>query len=414
VGGGEARALVRTVTLAHVAVTRGFFPSLLAAVLGTAACAGETHEVKRLDGSRTGPAEIEARVSRLMSAARVPGLAIAILNGDDVVYLHAFGYRNVAAREPLTVNTAMAGASFTKVVFAHLVMQLVEERRIDLDRPVHEYLGKPIPQFAGYRDLAGDERWRRITARMLLSHTSGFPNWRRFTDDGKLRIFFEPGSRFAYSGEGIDLLQLVVEQITGRPAGDLIQERVFDRFSMRRTGMVWRPGSEGDFATGYDEAGKPLGHERRARADAAGSMNTTISDFARFLQAVVRAEGMAPATKELMLGPQVRIRSKQEFPTLADAPTSANDPIRLSYGLGWGLFWTPYGKAFFKEGHDDGWENHCVCFDEKRTCAVLMSNSLNADGIFKETLEILIGDHFTPWYWENYIPYQSRRRRSGP
>jgi hypothetical protein len=109
-----------------------------------------------------------------------------------------------------------------------------------------------------------------------------------------------------------------------------------------------------------------------------------------------------------MLDPQVRIVSKQQFPTLSSETTDDNDEIGLSYGLGWGLFWLPYGKAVFKEGHDDGWENHCVCYEAPKSCIVLMSNSSNGDGIFKEVLEKVIGDRFTPWYWENYIPYGSR------
>ena len=85
-----------------------------------------------------------------------------------------------------------------------------------------------------------------------------------------------------------------------------------------------------------------------------------------------------------------------------------NDGIQLSYGLGLGIFQTPYGKAYFKEGRDDGWENHFVAFDHNQTALVLMSNSSNADGTFKELLSFLIGDTFTPWEWEGYIPYDRR------
>ena len=217
----------------------------------------------------------------------------------------------------------MSGASFTKSVFAYLVMQLVDEKAIDLDHLVEQYLDKPLPEYGEYKDLAGDERYRRITARMLLSHTSGFPNWRWFTDDQKLRIYVAPGSRYSNSGQGIRLLQLVVEAITKRPVGDLIQERVFDRFGMARTGMVWRLEFESDYAIGYDQQGKPLGHNKRTKAGAAGSMDTTISDFARFLQGVVRGEGITKATRDAMLDPQVRIVSKQQFPTQSSEPRMA-------------------------------------------------------------------------------------------
>jgi CubicO group peptidase (beta-lactamase class C family) len=108
----------------------------------------------------------------------------------------------------------MTAASLTKAAFATMVMQLVQNRVVDLDKPVYRYLPKPLPEYPGYTDLANDPCYKQITMRMLLDHTSGFPNWRRFTDDKKLSIYFTPGSRFAYSGEGIALAQMVVETVT--------------------------------------------------------------------------------------------------------------------------------------------------------------------------------------------------------
>jgi CubicO group peptidase (beta-lactamase class C family) len=123
----------------------------------------------------------------------------------------------------------MTAASFTKVAFAYMVMKLVDEKILDLDQPVYKYLSKPLPEYPEYKELANDPRAKRITARMLLSHTSGFPNWRAFEDDRKLKIHFEPGSRYAYSGEGIVLLQLVVETVTKRPLAELMSQHVFKR-----------------------------------------------------------------------------------------------------------------------------------------------------------------------------------------
>jgi CubicO group peptidase (beta-lactamase class C family) len=132
-----------------------------------------------------------------------------------------------------------------------------------LDKPVQEYLPKPLSEYENDRALAEDARFKKIAARMLLSHTSGLPNWRWFTDDQKLRIYFEPGYRFAYSGEGIDLLQLVVESIEKKGLQELMEEQVFGRLGMSRSSMVWEPRFEGDFANGYDEQEKSLGPQRR-------------------------------------------------------------------------------------------------------------------------------------------------------
>jgi CubicO group peptidase (beta-lactamase class C family) len=388
-------------------VTPGLSLALIFYFMGQCPASADQSRIKRLDGSTISSAEIESRVIKLMSAARVTGLSIAVINDATIVYVKSFGFRNKEERQPLTANTLMAGASFTKPVFAYLVMQLVEEGALDLDKPVYQYLEKPLPEYESYKDLAGDERYKLITARMLLSHTSGFPNWRRFNPDQKLNIMFTPGSQYSYSGEGISLLQLVVESITGKDVGDMIGERIFKPLGMTRTGMTWEERFKDDYAIGYDEKEQPLGHRRRNRAQAAGSMDTTITDFARFMEAVMQGKGLTKQAKALMLTPQIKIYSKQQFPIPSIGTTDENKAIQLSYGLGWGLFQTPYGKAYFKEGHDDGWENHTVAFPDKKIAIVLMANSSNGDSIFKELLEVLIRDRFTPWKWEGYIPYNS-------
>jgi CubicO group peptidase (beta-lactamase class C family) len=365
--------------------------------------------IKRLDSSAITGSEIDGTLSRLMRAAKVTGAGIAILNDGKIVYLKTYGFRDLKKGFPLTPDSVMSAASFTKVAFAYMVMQLVQEGVLDLDKPVYQYLPKPVPEYGGYSDLAGDERYKKITARMLLDHTSGFPNWRRFNDDRKLHIHFEPGSRYAYSGEGIALLQLIVETVTKKPLADLMRERVFQPLGMTRTSMVWSLRFERDHANGYDEQENSLGPQRRFRADSAGSMLTTPADFALFMQAVMQGQGLRKETKELMLSPQIQILSKHEFPPLSSETTDENKPIRLSYGLGWGLYWTPYGKAFFKEGHDEGWRNYTVCFDDPKIGIVIMTNSSNGEGIYKELLETLLKNTYTPIEWENFSPYNSPR-----
>ena len=380
---------------------------LIAMMTATVALGTVTKEpgVKRLDGSTISPAEIDATVTRLMRAAEVTGVSIAILNDGKIAYLKSYGVADKENGPPLIEDSVMTAASFTKVAFAYLVMQLVDEKILDLDQPVYKYLPKPLAEYPEYKELANDLRAKRITARMLLSHTSGFPNWRAIEDDGKLKIHFEPGSKYAYSGEGIVLLQMVVETITKSPLAELMQKHVFKPLGMTRSSMVWEDRFDSNYANGYDEYGRSLGPERRKIADAAGSMLTTPREFARFMLAVMQGEGLRWETRELMLNPQIQIYSKHQFPTLANDTTDANKPIRLSYGLGWGLYWTPYGKAFFKEGHDEGWRNYTVCFDKSKIGIVIMTNSSNGEGIFKELLETLIRNTFTPIEWEGYTPY---------
>jgi CubicO group peptidase (beta-lactamase class C family) len=384
---------------------RRTFLWLAMAMVGASLADGQPATVTRLDGSTIPAAEIDGTMTRLMKAAEVTGAGIAILNHGKVAYLKAYGFRDKEKNLPLTVDSVMSAASISKVAFAYLAMELVDDGILDLDKPIYQYLPKPLPEYPKYADLANDPRYKRLTARMLLSHTSGFANWRWMEDDRKLKIHFEPGSRYAYSGEGIDLLQLVVETTTKKPLDELMQQRVFEPLGMTRTSMIWQERFESDYANGYDEYGRSVGAHRWKNADAAGSMQTTVSDQARFLLAVMDGRLLRSKTRTQMLGPEVQILSMHQFPTLSDETTDANKSIRLSYGLAWGLYWTPYGGVFFKEGHDDGWRNYAVGFDKQKSGLVILTNSGNGEGIFKDVLETLLKDTFTPIEWENYTPY---------
>jgi len=369
----------------------------------TLAVAAPPEDFRRLDRSTISAAEIGDTISGAVVAGKVTGAGVTLFQDRKIAYMKTYGCRNKAKGLPLTADSVMTAASLTKVAFAYMVMQLVDEKILDLDKPVYEYLPKPLPDYDLYRDLAADPRYKKITARMLLAHTSGFPNWRRFNEDGKLHIAFEPGSRFAYSGEGIYLLQMVVETVTKTPLEDLMRARIFGPFGMTRTSMVWEPRFESDYANGYDEQEHSLGPQRRTHADAAGSMQTTLADYSRFLLAVIEGRGLSGKARDLMLSPQIPILSRHQFPTLATETTDANRAIRLSYGLGWGLYFTPYGKAFFKEGHDEGWRHYAVIFDDQGTGILIMTNSSNGEAIYQELLETLLKNTYTPMEWEGFV-----------
>lgn len=374
----------------------------LTTVIGSVSLFSQELPVTRLDGSKIAASQIDMTVTRSMEAAHVTGMGIAVLNDEKVVFLKTYGVRDQEKRLPLTPDSVMTAASLTKPAFATMVMQLVHDRIIELDRPVYEYLPKPLPEYPAYKDLADDARYKQITMRMLLDHSSGFPNWRQFTDDKKLKIFFSPGLRFAYSGEGIDLAQMVVEAVTKKSVNQLMNERIFQPLGMTRTSMVWEKRFEDDYANGYDEQGKPLGPEQRRKGDAAGSMQTTLRDYARFAEGVLGGTILDAKERELMLSPQIQIVSKHEFPSLSPETTTENRAIRLSYGLGWGLYWTPYGEAFFKEGHDDGWRHYVVAFAGPKTAMLIMTNSSNGEDIYSGLLEKVLLDTFTPLAWEGF------------
>jgi len=359
-----------------------------------------TQRIERLDGSVLSAREIDAEVERLMAKAEVPGLALALIQDAHPVYMKAYGSRNVQEKLPLEIDTVMYGASLTKLAFAYMVMQLVEEKIIELDRPIGGYLKKPLPDYPKYADLAGDARWKALTARMLLSHTPGFPNFRFLNPDEKLDFKFDPGARYAYSGEGYNLLQFVLEEGLGLNAGQEMQARVFDRFGMTRTSMTWRDDFKPNLADGYDAEGKVEAHHARRSVRAAGSMDTTISDYAKFLSGLIRGEGLSASSKAELLRPQIEINSAHQFPTLDTATEPANRKIKLSAGLGSILFEGPHGKAFHKGGHDDWTANLAVCVEGKGQCILLLSNSVRAEMIFPSLVKKVFGESGNPWAWE--------------
>jgi CubicO group peptidase (beta-lactamase class C family) len=267
-----------------------------------------------IDGRPHTSTEIDATINHLMQAAEVPGLALALISDGKVVYLKAYGVKNMSPNEPLTVNSVMVAASLTKVAFAYLVMKLVDDHAIDLDKPVYEYLPRPLSDYPAWRDIANDPRSKLITTRMLLSHTAGFNNARYFDPDHRLVIHFQPGTRYSYGSECYNLLQLVVETLTKKSTEELMQERVFRPLGMTRTSLVWQNAFESDHANGYDEYGRSLGIQKRQTAQGAGPMQTTITDYARLTQAVLRGRGLRKETHAQMLSAQILIASKFEFP----------------------------------------------------------------------------------------------------
>jgi CubicO group peptidase (beta-lactamase class C family) len=244
---------------------------------------------------------------------------------------------------------------------------------------------------------------------MCLDHTTGFPNWRWFEADQKLRIKTDPGTRYSYSGEGLVLLQFVIEKITGKDYETIAQERVFKPLGMANTSYVWQTRFEGNFAYGHNAKGERYPLARRHKPGAAGSMSTTLSDFTKFYTALINGNGLTPVSFNEMTRTQVTILSAQQFGPMSHVDSTGNDTIKLGYGLGVGVFHTPYGRAFFKEGHDDGWGHYTVCYPDKQIAIVIFTNNDNGESIFKPLLAYAVGDVFTPWYWENYIPYDQKK-----
>ena len=208
-----------------------------------AACARRTENAI---SSKSAPTE-RLDIPALLQLASVPGMAIATVRGAEVS-VEGFGVRRAGTEDKVTGDTVFEAASLSKPVFASIVMQLAAEGVIDLTRPLVSYLPLPNP---------ADDRAKSITATHVLSHSSGWRNWRN-SRDVALTADFPPGSKFSYSGEGYFFLQRVVEKLTGKGLSRLARERVFDPLDMKSSGYLWRPELDASFASPHTNRGQPM------------------------------------------------------------------------------------------------------------------------------------------------------------
>jgi CubicO group peptidase (beta-lactamase class C family) len=381
------------------------------------ACAGnyglgaEQPQLRMIAGGATSSTEFERLVEKSMRKASVAGLAVAIINDRKIVYTNQFGWKNKDTGSKPNDTTVFAGASLSKTVFAYLTLLLANDGLIDLDKPLHEYLPRPLANYTNYADLGRDARYRLITARMVLSHTTGLPNLKSAHDE-RLRLEFTPGTRFSYSGEGFRFLQLVVETVTKKDLETLARERVFLRFGMAHTSFVWRDGLANNVAAPHNEFEWAADPDRPPIADAAGSLLTTAHDYARFLVGLLAGPGSERSVVQTMWTPQVRIASGRMFG--ASAYNTDDDGKHLSWALGWGAFDTPNGRAFFHTGHKAGAQNYAVVFPDRGTAIVLFSNSDNFESVAAEIVAAGIGDGDSPFEWLGYEPFDSTKRKVAP
>ena len=360
-----------------------------------------------------GTGEIDARVRGAMAATGANGMAIAVIDDGRVRYVRAYGVRN-AKGDPLQTDTVMYGASLTKTVMAYTTLTLMDQGKLDLDAPLAGYLERPLisygegqshlAKYGPYRDLDGDDRWRTITARMALTHSAGFHNFWFIEPDQKLRLHFDPGSRYSYSGEGFSLLQFTIEQgARSRGLGlDVKQltDAIFARMGMTRTSLQWRPDFRPNLADGWNDKGEPQEHDERSNVRVAGSMDTTIDDLAKFIAALVRGDGLSPAARAEMVKPSLHIGTAHQFPNFAPyLPREAQRPD-LAAGLGVIVFDGPQGRGFYKGGHDAQTANSFVCLERSRRCVLLMANDVRAEARFADLVRFVLGETGVPYDWE--------------
>lgn len=357
---------------------------------------------------------------QLMEQSNVPGLAVAMIRDGAVEWARGFGVKKAGTTDAVTPDTVFGAASLGKAVFAYAVLRMRDERLIDLDRPLKEYL-------AAF-DLPDDPRSAQVTARRVLSHTTGWQNWRNGKDE-RLIFDFAPGERFNYSGEGYFYLQRVVEQITGRGFEGYMRERVLLPLGMTHSSYTWLPEYDATLSSGHDERGrpspawsarlapklvklaaqwnKPLAdwrYEDMVRAmpeinaqipvlpnymvpNCAGTLLTTVREYAQFMTRVTNGArhdsvSLAEATRREMLTPQVRLNTA------------------LDWGLGWGLERAEGREYFWHWGDNGTFKNFAMGDPLRRTGVVVFTNGSNGHKVWERIVAQATGrDHASFLWW---------------
>jgi CubicO group peptidase (beta-lactamase class C family) len=313
---------------------------------------------------------IDDFIVQAMDRAGVPGLSMTILEKGRIGSTRTFGVKNRALKDPVSDRTIFEACSLSKPVFAYAVLTLVVEGKLELDRPLVSYVPEKDLEREFFHGRIADDRIRHITSRMVLSHRTGFPNWR---GDEDLKLLSDPGAKFGYSGEGFVFLQTVVEKITGLSTNAFVKERVFDPLGMTDSSYVWTAEYDNLAAAPHSLLGEPETKGHPAKENAAASLHTTSQDYARFLIAVLQGSGLRDDLGRQMLTGQTAVSPG------------------ISWGLGMGLETARGGEYIWHWGDNGGFKCFFLVNQKDLSGFVYFSNGYFGLSLAEELARQLIG-----------------------
>ena len=329
---------------------------------------------------------IDSLVPLLMNDLHVPGVSIVLIKNGKIAFTKSFGVKDSRTSDPVTDNTMFEACSMRKPIFAYVVLKLAEQSKIDLDKPLYDYLDESF-----YSD---DSLGKLVTARMILSHTSGFPNWRKGEEErnGPLPIYFTPGERFSYSGEGYYYLQRVVEKITGKALEDYVNESLFQPLGLRHTSYVWDEDIDSLISCGHDTSGNFLAKSKYTHSNSAYTLYTTAEDYSRLLVEIMKTDSLTSyslskkSTNE-MFKPQIDVVVRDPI----ERPGRALG-LFVYWGLGWAIDSTASGKIYYHSGANrTGFRCYSQFRIDEGSGIVIMTNGLNGSELWRRLIKV-IGD----------------------
>ncbi|MBC7829155.1 MAG: serine hydrolase [Chitinophagaceae bacterium] len=302
----------------------------------------------------------------------IPGVSLALIKDGKLVYHKTYGVKNTFTGEKVDSNTLFEAASVTKPVFSFAVQRLAERRVIDLDKPLYLYL--PYP------DIAYDERYKLMTARHVLTHRTGFPNWRWMNDDQKLNLRFTPGTDYNYSGEGFEYLKMVVEKITGKKVEQVLKEEVLDPVGLYHTFFSRNDSLKRMVANGHFDR-LPTFDELPESPGMAYSMHTEAKVFTKFMMYMIEQKGLNAKTYDTM------------YSKHSEYKYDPGDPIPENpayMGMSLEIRETPYGKTFGHGGNNGDFLCQFEVYRDLKTGYVIFTNSNTSYPLLRAMRQFLV------------------------
>ena len=331
---------------------------------------------------------IEELTPELIKRFNVPGVSISLITENKITYSKSFGVSDANTKSPVNENTMFEACSMSKPVFALIVMHLVEKGIIDLDKPLFNYLPENF--------VSDDEDYSKlITARMILSHTSGMPNWRKGDEERNppLPLLFKPGTKFNYSGEGFYYLQRVIEKTTNQSLEAYAKQNLFDKLGLTSTSFIWEEKFDKQIATGHNAKGECNERKKYLHSNAAYTLYTTPNEYSKIILEILKTNNnssgnfLSEETVREMLTHQVRVDTRE----VTDRP-GRNFGLFAIRGLGWAIDSTVTGDVIYHSGaNQTGFRCYSQFSPKDKSGIVIMTNGENGSELWQRLIKE-IGD----------------------
>ena len=310
----------------------------------------------------------DAAIKALMKEHKVPALGVGIIKDGKIVQAKVYG--ELAANKHAPANTIFNVASLTKPVVTMLTLKLVSMGKWNLDEPLANYWIDP--------DVKEDSAAYMLTARHVLSHQTGFVNWRWLHPTKKLTFDFKPGTKFQYSGEGFEYLRKALEKKFQKPLHELVDALVFGPLQMHDSRLTWDKNvPEARFAKWHDGDGKNAYETWKPQTpNAADDMLTTIEDYSKFGVAVLHGFDLPDSLYKDMITPRSALAKNS------------------SMCLGWEHFDNIAGNeyALLHTGSDIGVKTLVLLFPNAKEGLVVFTNSDNGHLLYEKLIIMILGD----------------------